>query len=83
MGYDKAWYDHAHKNRLGQPGIVIHIMLLRPKSKGSVMLSSGSAYDSPLIDTNYLSHPGTRIGITKYYNTGSRTTCNQHMPDFG
>ena len=38
-------------------GLVIMPSLLRPKSRGSVMLSGPSIDDPPIIDANYLDHP--------------------------
>lgn len=48
--------DHARKIHASH-GFSSHVTLLRPKSKGSVKLSSNNPYDAPVIDPNFFSHP--------------------------
>nr|XP_053643895.1 glucose dehydrogenase [FAD, quinone]-like [Cherax quadricarinatus] len=42
---------------IGQEGFTIGPMLTRPKSRGTIRLSSSNPKAAPLIDPNYLSHP--------------------------
>ncbi len=46
--------DHARKQRLGH-GYTVHVVLLRPKSRGEVRLQSADPAAAPLIDPRYLS----------------------------
>ena len=43
-------------------GMSAHVLLLRPKSRGSVSLKSANPLDAPAIDMGYLSHPDD-IGV--------------------
>lgn len=45
------------KESLGQKGITIKTILLRPKSRGSLTLHSRNPQDPPVVDVAYLSHP--------------------------
>lgn len=45
--------DHGRKKHLGR-GISCHVCVLRPKSRGTVTLSSANATDAPVIDPNFL-----------------------------
>lgn len=46
--------DHGRKKHLGR-GISCHVCVLRPKSRGTVTLSSASTIDAPVIDPKFLS----------------------------
>ncbi|MFQ3334617.1 MAG: choline dehydrogenase [Woeseiaceae bacterium] len=46
--------DHARTLLWGH-GISCHVCLLRPKSRGSLTLSSSDPFESPIIDPNFLS----------------------------
>jgi choline dehydrogenase-like flavoprotein len=48
--------DHARKLHLGH-GYSCHVCVLRPKSRGTVSLSSGNPLKAPAIDPNFLSDP--------------------------
>lgn len=48
--------DHARKLHLGH-GFSCHVDLLRPKSRGSVLIASADAREAPLIDPRFLDHP--------------------------
>jgi len=48
--------DHGRKLEF-QHGMSAHVLLLHPKSRGSVKLASPDHRDAPLIDFNYYSHP--------------------------
>ncbi|APX06767.1 glucose-methanol-choline oxidoreductase [Vibrio campbellii] len=48
--------DHARKMHMSH-GFSSHVTLLRPKSIGTVKLSSTNPYDEPLIDPAFFSHP--------------------------
>jgi choline dehydrogenase-like flavoprotein len=48
--------DHARKLHLGH-GYSCHVCVLRPKSRGTVSLSSGNPLEAPAIDPNFLSDP--------------------------
>ncbi len=48
--------DHGRK-LIPQHGMSAHVLLLRPKSRGTVKLASNNFLDQPLIDFKYLSHP--------------------------
>merc|ERR550519_1783234 len=41
-------------------GVSILPIILRPKSRGEVRLSSASPWAPPIVDPQYLSHPGDR-----------------------
>ena len=48
--------DHGRK-MYAKHGLSTHVLLLHPKSRGSVKLASGRWQDDPLIDFHYFSHP--------------------------
>lgn len=48
--------DHARKIHMSH-GFSSHVTLLRPKSRGSVTLTSGNPYDPPKIDPAFFSDP--------------------------
>ena len=48
--------DHGRKV-MAKHGMSAHVLLLRPKSRGSVKLASPDHRVDPLIDFNYFSHP--------------------------
>lgn len=54
--------DHNRKLHLGH-GYAVHVCLLRPKSRGSVMLASADARVAPRIDPAFLSHPDDLDGL--------------------
>ncbi|KAJ6614872.1 alcohol oxidase [Mycena sp. CBHHK59/15] len=51
MGY----LDHARAKLPNKPSLGLHIVLLRPKSLGTITLSSADPFHPPVIDPNYLS----------------------------
>lgn len=42
---------------MGKEGYSVYPEVLRPKSRGTVRLSSGDYKEDPRVDPNYLSHP--------------------------
>ncbi|HAK52699.1 MAG TPA: hypothetical protein DCM54_12475 [Gammaproteobacteria bacterium] len=48
--------DHG-RERVGDPGLSIHVCQLRPESRGEVRLASADPLDEPVIKANYLSVP--------------------------
>jgi choline dehydrogenase-like flavoprotein len=48
--------DHGRK-LVAKHGMSCHVLLLHPKSRGTVALASPDFRDQPLLDLNYLSHP--------------------------
>ena len=48
--------DHGRR-MYARHGMSVHVLLLHPKSRGSVRLASPDFADAPLIDFNYLAHP--------------------------
>ncbi len=48
--------DHGRK-MIAKHGISCHVLLLHPKSRGTVALATRDFRDPPLLDLNYLSHP--------------------------
>ena len=54
---DDEWFTIMHGEHLGEQGLLLNPTLLRPKSRGRLTLGGGSIHDSPVIDTNFLSHP--------------------------
>lgn len=48
--------DHG-RQLVSRHGISCHVLLLHPKSRGTVALASPDFRDQPLIDQNYLAHP--------------------------
>ncbi|HAS1000522.1 TPA: FAD-binding protein [Enterobacter cloacae] len=46
-------------------GYSFAVVLLHPKSKGTVRLASAEPADAPVIDPNYLGEPGDAVALTK------------------
>ena len=57
FGWNHTIWDHLFKDQLFEQGTTMYPGLLRPKSRGSVVLSGPSINDPPIIDTNFLDHP--------------------------
>jgi choline dehydrogenase-like flavoprotein len=55
-GYNTTMWNHLYEDRSFEQGFGMMPTLLRPKSRGSVTLASGSIHDDPIIDANYLDH---------------------------
>lgn len=56
--------DHGRKTHF-KPGVSLHVCLLRPRSRGTVRLSSPDPMHTPLIDPNYLSDPEDLAGLVR------------------
>lgn len=56
--------DHGRKKHVGG-GFSCHVCVLRPKSRGSVTLSSNDAMAAPAIDPNFLEHEDDLIRLKK------------------
>ncbi|XP_069950744.1 glucose dehydrogenase [FAD, quinone]-like [Cherax quadricarinatus] len=57
IGYRRELFKQHYLPLIGQEGFTIGPMLTRPKSRGTIRLSSSNPKAAPLIDPNYLSHP--------------------------
>ncbi|XP_045597799.1 L-sorbose 1-dehydrogenase [Procambarus clarkii] len=57
QGADHNSFKNYMKEIYGLDGFSIRPILLRPKSRGSVILKSNDPKEFPVIDPNYLSHP--------------------------
>src|SRR3982075_2187723 len=63
--------DHGRKRRWGR-GFSCHFCLLRPKSRGSVALSSADPFAAPAIDPNFLGHVDDLESMIAGYKTTRR-----------
>src|ERR1700744_6554552 len=63
--------DHGRQRRWAR-GFSCHVCLLRPKSRGSVSLSSADPTQSPLIDPNFLGHADDLESMVAGYKTTRR-----------
>src|SRR5450755_1345349 len=63
--------DHGRKRRWGR-GFSCHVCLLRPKSRGSVALSSADPVAAPAIDPNFLGHVDDLEAMVAGYKTTRR-----------
>src|SRR5467141_704523 len=63
--------DHGRKRRWGR-GFSCHVCLLRPKSRGSVALSSADPFAAPLIDPNFLGEVDDLESMVAGYKTTRR-----------
>ena len=52
-----VWAQRFSEDSIFDQATVILPVLLRPKSRGSVILSGPSIHDHPIIDANFLDHP--------------------------
>ncbi|KAJ7171686.1 alcohol oxidase [Mycena crocata] len=52
-----GYKDHGRATLPNKPSLGLHIILLRPKSLGTVRLGSINPFNQPAIDPNYLSSP--------------------------
>jgi choline dehydrogenase len=52
-----VYLDKDVKDVAPQDGVTVNACLLRPKSRGSVMLRSANPVDKPVVDNNYLAEP--------------------------
>jgi choline dehydrogenase-like flavoprotein len=63
--------DHGRKRHWGR-GFSCHVCLLRPKSRGSVTLSSADPLAAPAIDPNFLGHADDLESMVAGYKTTRR-----------
>jgi choline dehydrogenase-like flavoprotein len=63
--------DHGRKRRWGR-GFSCHFCLLRPKSRGSVSLSSADPFAAPAIDPNFLGEADDLESMVAGYKTTRR-----------
>ncbi|KAG0729703.1 Glucose dehydrogenase [FAD, quinone] [Chionoecetes opilio] len=57
IGYKDEVYEPYFSEVMGLEGFTVYPEVLRPRSRGTVRLSSSSHTTPPLVDPNYLSHP--------------------------
>ena len=57
FSWNSTIWSHIYGDYPFAQGMGIAPTLLRPKSRGSVVLGGPSIHDPPIIDTNYLDHP--------------------------
>ena len=57
INWNKTVWTHLFEDHLFEQGMGFYPTLLRPKSRGSVVLSGPNINDHPIIDANYLDHP--------------------------
>ena len=57
FNWNETVWSHLYDNHPFAQGIGVAPSLLRPKSRGSVVLGGPSIHDAPIIDPNYLDHP--------------------------
>lgn len=63
--------DHSRRRHFGR-GFSLHVCVLRPKSRGTVDLSSPNPLADPLIDPQFLSHPDDIETLLRGYRIGRR-----------
>jgi choline dehydrogenase-like flavoprotein len=63
--------DHARKLHF-RHGLSLHMCVLRPKSRGTVMPETPDARDAPLIDPRYLDHPDDMEQMVRGYHLSQR-----------
>ncbi|ROT79762.1 putative glucose dehydrogenase [Penaeus vannamei] len=57
LGLNSAKFMEYFTPQFGRPGLTMMPYLMRPKSRGAVLLRSRNPFDAPVVDPNYLSHP--------------------------
>ncbi|XP_047482478.1 glucose dehydrogenase [FAD, quinone]-like [Penaeus chinensis] len=57
LGLNSGKFMEYYSPQFGRPGITMMPYLMRPKSRGAVLLKSRNPFDAPIVDPNYLSHP--------------------------
>ncbi|XP_063596245.1 glucose dehydrogenase [FAD, quinone]-like [Penaeus indicus] len=57
LGLNSARFMEYFSPQFGRPGLTMMPYLMRPKSRGAVLLKSRNPFDAPIVDPNYLSHP--------------------------
>ncbi|XP_069103977.1 glucose dehydrogenase [FAD, quinone]-like isoform X2 [Argopecten irradians] len=55
---NEALYKSIHRSDVPPEGFSVAIFLIQPKSNGTLRLASRDPFDYPLVDPNYLQHPG-------------------------
>ena len=76
FNWNQTVWSHLFEDYLYDQGMGLYAVVLRPKSKGSVMLKGSSIHDHPIIDTNFLDHPddvGTLVEGMKFLKTLENT----------
>ena len=76
FNWNQTVWSHLFEDYLFDQGMGLYAVVLRPKSKGSVMLKGSSIHDHPIIDTNFLDHPddvGTLVEGMKFLKTLENT----------
>ncbi|KAL1129796.1 hypothetical protein AAG570_012740 [Ranatra chinensis] len=82
FGIRKDIYDAVYKQVEHQDGYMIFPMVMRPKSRGRVMLRNRDPMSSPLIDMGYFTHPEDLEIIVKGVEWAvllSNTTANKKL----
>jgi len=72
--------DHNRKMHLGH-GYSLHATLMRPKSRGTVKLSSRDPKKAPLIDPNFLSHEDDMKTLVKGLKRSLEIMESKHFND--
>lgn len=73
--------DHNRKHHLGH-GYSLHVVLARPKSRGSVRLASKDPGAPPLIDPAYFSHPDDMPLLVKGVQRGMEVMMAPAFDDY-
>ena len=69
FNWNRTVWSHLFEGHLFAQSFGLYPALLRPKSRGSVVLGGSSIHDHPIIDTNFLDHPddiGTLVEGMKF-----------------
>lgn len=68
-GISDNYYAEVYEQILFRDAVMILPLLLRPKSRGKILLRDNNPSSYPLIYPNYFSHPrDVQVMVSKYYN---------------
>ncbi|KAL3278285.1 hypothetical protein HHI36_013619 [Cryptolaemus montrouzieri] len=82
LGIPNNVFDRVYRPVLGQPAFGIAPVLMRPKSRGRVMLRSSNPWNLPIIDPNYFENEEDLLTMVEGIKLAIKMTKSKHFQKF-